>query len=287
MLGANTIPDLFERDDGSEPGFAFNHGIYGKSAEYTMVMAMEWEITKCLVGFFQREFLNHAVDVLQLRERDRLFAVCNMTGWPANDGKSLLNLLKSQVSHVLRSVPIVHKTYQRDGIDRNLARSCTCDVNLLFSDLARIILTGKNKQLPKHTQSAYQGLNRISMRCCCNNQRRPSKLLQRLSGVDLRGINILVSTQLSSKLLLLRAPRERNDAPSKLVCILDGQMAEATKSLNGDGCAWSDVHATHRGENRDTCAENRGILGCVDVLWHADDGFAVHLAVFGVLHMHV
>lgn len=249
-------------------------------------MARKGDITKCLVGLLQRVLLNHAVNVLQLRKRDRLFTVCNMTGWPANDGKSLANLRRIELATAfdLSQFRSWKNTYQGDSIDRDLARGYCNNVRTwVFHDLRSIGLTGKNEQFPKHTQTAYQGFNDISVRCCRNNQRSASKLLQRLGRIDLGGVNILMSTQLSSKLLLFGATRQCDYAPAKLVGVLNGQVPEAADTLDSDGCAWFDVHATHGGENGHACAEDGRIFRCIDVFWHADDSFAMQFAVFGVL----
>lgn len=81
-------------------------------------------LTKGFIGLIQREFLDHAVDILQLGELDRLLRVECMSTGPSVNRQTLADLWQESVRDLggINRDEKREKTHQRKRVKRNLTR---------------------------------------------------------------------------------------------------------------------------------------------------------------------
>jgi hypothetical protein len=89
---------LFHHDHASESHCPLHHGLFGpESAMGVPPLGLGKELTICIVGLLQREFLDHAVDILQLGELNRFLRVDGVATRPAMHREPILDLVKCQL----------------------------------------------------------------------------------------------------------------------------------------------------------------------------------------------
>lgn len=143
-------------------------------------------------------------------------------------------------------------------------------------------LTRQHNQLPSRGQPIHQISHHFWIRRRAHNHRRTTHLRQGLGVILFTGIHIYVGAEVLCKLLFRSAAGQRDDFVAHLVCVLQGQVAEAAEALDADGFAARNLHLAHGIEDCDAGTEERRIACRVNVCRDTDGGFRAEDAVFGI-----
>jgi hypothetical protein len=187
---------------------------------------------KGLVDFLKRELLNHALDSMRFRKRNRLFTIQRVPSRPSVDAQPILN--------------------QRRSADRNIAND------------------GKRQEFASRLEPIEQRRDDLGVGRCDRDERSASQLLKLLGHICSFDVDVISRSELHGELLLAGPARKRNGAESHFPAVLDRKMSQTTQALHGHDFASRDVHPPNAVEDGHAGTEQRGCFCCIDAFGDAD-----------------
>lgn len=181
---------------------------------------------KRLLRILQREFLDHALDTVQLRKRNRLLAIQRMSTGKSTHGSGFHDQMHAIDLHIT-----TRRQYQ---------------------------------QLAARIQTSSQRPNSGRIRRCTDDKRRTTHRGEPLGGVLLGCVDVLVRAELVGEIALLVAGGEGDNFVAHLGCVLDGEMAEPAEALHGNDFAGDDLQFADGVEDCDAGTEDGCVFCWVD-----------------------
>jgi hypothetical protein len=203
-----------------------------------------FHVLEGLVHFLQRELLNHALDTMRFRKRNRLFAIQCVARRPSVNAQPIIN--------------------QRWSANRDIAND------------------GKCQQLASRLQPIEQRRDNLGVGRSDRDERSTSQLLQLLSHVGSLGIDVIGRAEFHGKLLLAGPTRKSNGTETHLPAVLDRKMSQTTQALHGDDFASRDIHPPNAVEHGHAGTEQWSRFSCINAFRDADACFGSYGGVLSI-----